>query len=278
MDSIDELKFRILICLYKSLDSKNSVTGISRTLQQPKYSVSRAMIQMEREGLVDRSNNRAPKLTEEGKKTAAYYQDRVEVALDHLLYEGMDLESARRDSYILALRCSDEMINVMKKNDERYRVRRAFRDIKRFDGDILCKKMRDGTYNFPFIIYRENMKEKDIISMANRAFEHPCILNVADGKGTIQLRKLHILGKSAFNGMPMMGEVQKLEYYDCGTYVAAEMYGDLVAFPASALTFISMGEGTGENQTLHGGVSLRMQSTVREINMPQSTAYFSILI
>ena len=276
MNSKEELKFRILICLYKTQDTGNSVTGISKTLQKEKYEISRSMIQMEKEGLVDRSDNRAPKLTEKGKERAEYYQARIDVVLNHLLYVGVDLEHAKQDSYILALRCSDAMIEVMKKNDERYRVRRKLRGRKKFDGATLCKEMRDGTYEFPFIVYRDKLKENSIISMANRAFEHPCTLCVHNGRGTIQIRILYLLEKSRLNGMPVTGQVVKFDYFDHGYYTSAEMYGDIISFPAAALNFMNMGEGAG--QILHGGVGVRLQSSVGSMHMFESEAYFTLLI
>ena len=276
MDSKEELKFRILICLYKTQNIGNSVTGISKTLQKEKYEISRSMIQLEKEGLVDRSDNRAPKLTEKGKKKAEYFQDRIDVVLNHLLYEGLDLENAKQDSYVLALRCSDAMITNLKKNDERYRVRRKLRGRKKFDGATLCKEMRDGTYEFPFVIYREQMKENNIISMANKAFEHPCTLCVRDGKGMIQIRIRHVLEKSKLNGIPMTGQVIKFDYFDHGYFTSAEIYGDIISFPASALEFINMGEDAG--QVLHGGAGIRLQSSVGSTHMPESGAYFTLLI
>lgn len=276
MNAKEELKFRILICLYKTQATGNSVTGISKTLQKEKYEISRSMIQMEKEGLVDRTDNRNPKLTEKGKEKAEYYQERINVVLNHLLYSGVDLEHAKQDSYILALRCSEEMIEVMKKSDERYRVRRKLCGRKKFDGATICKELRDGTYEFPFIIYKKEMKANNMISMANRAFEHPCTLCVHEGKGTIQIRSLYLLEKSRKNGMPMSGQVKKFEYFDNGCFTSAEMYGDIISFPAETLEFINMGEGSG--QILHGGVGVRLQSSVGSMHMPESNAYFALLI
>ena len=276
MDSKEELKLRILICLYKTQDTGNSVTGISKTLKREKYEISRSMIQMEKEGLVDRSDNRAPKLTEKGKSKAEYFQKRIDVVLNYLLYEGVDLEHAKEDSYIMALRGSDAMIKSLEKNDERYRVRRKLRGRKKFDGATLCKEMRDGTYEFSFIIYREQMKENSIISMANRAFEQPCTLCVREGRGTIQIRMTHVLKKSRVNGMPMTGQVVKFDYFDHGYLNSAELCGDVITFPASVLEFINMGEGAG--QVLHGGVGIKIQSSIRDVHVPAAGAYFTLLI
>lgn len=276
MDLTDELKFRILMCLFDSVDSNCSVTGISRTLQQEKYVISRTMIRMEQEGLIDRTNTRAPKLTETGRKVAKRYRDRVEIALNHLIYEGVDLEHAKKDSCIWAMYCSDETMEAIRVKDEGYRVRRILKDKKKFDGGTLCRHMKNGTYSFPFVIYREYAKGNNIVSMANKGFEHPCTLYVEDGKGVIQLQVVNMSEKSVLNGVFMSGMANKFQYFDSGRFVDAEFYGDIITFPARVLEFINIGSGSG--QVLHGSVSLRMQCSVGISHMPEAEAFFSMII
>lgn len=58
--------------------------------------------------------------------------------------------------------------------------------------------MNDGTYRFPFIIYKEQIEknENTNISMANAGFEHPCELVVRDGIGMIHMRALNVSANS----------------------------------------------------------------------------------
>lgn len=58
---------------------------------------------LEREGLLDRSDPRRPCLTEAGRARVAYYEERTNVVLNHLLYEGLDIGSAVHDAYAWAL-------------------------------------------------------------------------------------------------------------------------------------------------------------------------------
>ena len=59
---------------------------------------------LEREGLLDRSDpRRRPCLTEAGRARVAYYEERTNVVLNHLLYEGLDIGSAVHDAYAWAL-------------------------------------------------------------------------------------------------------------------------------------------------------------------------------
>ncbi len=69
-DKIDKLKIRILMCFVKMTPENCTVTGLARTLAVEKYAISRAMSALEKEGLLDRSDPRRPKLTAAGAKEA----------------------------------------------------------------------------------------------------------------------------------------------------------------------------------------------------------------
>ena len=54
-DKIDKLKIRILMCFVKMTPENCTVTGLARTLAVEKYAISRAMLALGKEGLLDRS-------------------------------------------------------------------------------------------------------------------------------------------------------------------------------------------------------------------------------
>ena len=95
-DNAEILKLRVLLCFWKLSPADRSVTGIARTLDKEKYAVSRAVSSLEKDGLVQRENARSPQLTEAGRQAASRYSERFETALNHLLYEGVDLERPSR--------------------------------------------------------------------------------------------------------------------------------------------------------------------------------------
>lgn len=276
LDQQDILKLRILLCFLNTDTQDCTVTGISRVLGKEKYTISRTLALMEKEGLIDRENVRKPMLTELGQKEAVRYNERVEYALNHLLYEGVDIESASQDAFLWALYCSDQTMSVIESTYERYRVKYELRNQKQFNGSTFCKILKDGSYEFPFIIYRENAKNGNNLSMANEGFEHPCTLIVKNGVGTIQLRAVNVSARSAINGKLLHAKVKGLKYFDNGRYISAEMKGDVVSFPAEAIKFVNMGNGVG--QVLHGSISLKMQGSVSVVHMPESTAIFTIII
>lgn len=272
----DALKFRIMMCLLASKPSSCTVTGISLTLNEKKYTITRSMNRMEQEGLIDRSDVRAPVLTDKGRMQAERYRERVSLAQNHLLYEGMDMEHAKQDACSWALYCSDELMDVIRASDEWYRIKYELRDRKAFSGATFCKKLKDGSYSFPFMLYREHMKDNNNISMANNGFEHPCTLYVEKGEGIIQLRALSIHRKAAHSDKMISCKINKLEYLDSGRFVSAEIHGDVISIPASALSFVNMGSGL--NQILHGSVCLRMECTGGMKHIPEPKAMFTILI
>lgn len=126
------------------------------------------------------------------------------------------------------------------------------------------------------MIYREQVKNNSNISMANEGFEHPCTLYVNDGVGIVQLRSLSLSARSAKDGKMVHGKVNKIEYFDSGDFISAELYGNVISFPADVLNFINMGSGVG--QVMHGSVCLKMQCSCGIIHMPESKAIFTILI
>lgn len=275
-DNVKILRLRVLLCFLRLKPSDCTVTAIARTLGEEKYSVSRAVASLEKDGYITREDVRSPQLTEKGTIVAKRYSERLEITLNHLLYEGVDMESAQQDAFVWALYCTDSTMDAVRSTEERYRVKYELREQKQFSGAALCKRLKDGCYNFPFLIFREHIKNGSNISMANEGFEHPCNLYVKKGVGTVQLRAVSLSAKSQLSGALMSGRVKTIRYFDSGRFVSAEQNGQIFSFPADVLQFINVGSNAG--QILHGSVCLQMECSVGPIHMPESVAIFSMLI
>lgn len=137
--SADILRLRVLLCFLKSDVADCTVTGIARTLNEKKYSISRALATLENEDFINRDDVRNPILTEKGYTTAVRYSERLEISLNHLLYEGVDIESAKKDAFYWALYCTDRTMDVVRATENRYRVKYELREQKQFSGDVLCR-------------------------------------------------------------------------------------------------------------------------------------------
>ena len=123
----------------------------------------------------------------------------MELTLNHLLYEGVSMESARNDAYRWALSNTDETMAVIANAEEKYRVKYEMRNKKSFTGKELCKRMNDGVYKFPFIIYKRADRKKQHVKYfneTNEGFDHPCELVVRDGVGIVHLQAVMISANS----------------------------------------------------------------------------------
>lgn len=272
--SVEILKLRVLLCFLQEGDNV-SVTGIAKTLGEDHYTISRIIKQFENEGLVCRTEPRRPQLTECGRAEAENLAERIHIAQNHLLYEGVSAESAKTDSLYWALYNSDDTMRVIRSTDEFFRVKYELRGKSEFSGALVCKTFSEGTYHIPFIIYREHLKDGENISMSNAAFEHPCLLVIRKDVSIVQLRALPVTARSHSTGQRMSGKVLSVKYFYGGEYISAECSGDLLSFPAGAMKFRTI--GSYGREVLHGSVSLKMQCTVGSEHMPESSAIFTMI-
>ena len=276
-ESLEILKMRALICFLNEDPALCTVTGLADILSEGKQKISRLLISLEKEGLLDRSDLRRPRLTQAGREQAAYYEKRTNIVLNHLLYEGLDLNDAEHDAYAWARFSSERGMEIIKSSEQRYRAKYELRRQKEFGGEELCRHLADGEYSFPFLIYRETVRGGTNLSMANEGFRHPCVLRVADGRGQIVLQPVDLSAKSPLTGRKMNGRVRKLTILQPdGVFRRAEENGENLAFSADVLHLLNLGEGMG--QILHGSVCMRMQCSVGTMHMPESTAIFTIMI
>ena len=275
-ESLEILKMRVLICFLNENARICTVTGLAAMFGEGKQKMHRIFATLEKEGLLNRSNPRGPVLTELGREKAHYYENRINIVLNHLLYEGLDMDNAEHDAYAWALFSSDKGMEIIKSSEQRYRAKYELRKREQFDGTELCKHLHDGEYRLPFLIYKEHMTDGNNLSMSNGGFEHPCILTVTNGEGTIQLRPKEIWARSQMTGQEMIGRVRMLMYWDGMTFKNAETVNGMLTFPASTLSFLNI--GSGMEQILHGSVCLKMQCSVGTNHMPEATAIFAAML
>ena len=74
----------------------------------------------------------------------------------------------------------------------------------------------------------------------------------------------------------MKGKVKSLKYFDNGDYISAELNGDIVAFPAESFKFYNLRPGF--SPVLHGTLPIKITANVGTMHMPESIAFFTILL
>ena len=275
-DDHEILRVRVLLAFLKGEADAHTVVKIAKTLNVTKQRVSRLLMDLEKEGAIDRQNPRNPRLTPQGRKLAEHYAERITVSLNHLLFEGVSIQKAEQDAYHWAIYNTDETMEVIKNAATWYRVKHELRNRKRFGGDVLCKTLGDGDYSFNYVIYREHIKDGTNLSMSNHAFEHPGSLVVKNGVGTIYLRIINLTAKSPVTMQDITGKAVGCQYMVGGEFIPAEMNEDILAFPAAALNFVNIGDNV--NQALHGSVCVKLKCSVSTPHMQEATAIFTMLL
>ncbi len=268
----DLLKMKILLQFLEQSEEAISVTSLARIFGYGKTYISNMMHELQDEGMVDMSDNRRPRLTERGLKTAQEYHEKIQLNLHHLLYEGVDEENAMHDAYFMALYCSDATNYARRETDQYYRAKLALRSKEQIRGAEFCKHLADGEYSVPFFIYKtkERGRSSDILSMANAGFEQPAKLRVVNGVGTISLTGKPMTAKSRVTGLRMQGKVESVKYISGREYVPCERDGDVFSFPAAGVHFQNI--LSDSRQVLHGSVRLSMRCDVGIAHMPESAA------
>lgn len=274
--SLEVLKLRVLLCFLRADPVECTVTGISRMLHEEKYKVSRAMMALERDGFVDRSQARQPLLTESGRQEGERYAQRVETSLSHLLSEGISPENAQQDAYHWALFCSEQTMDAVRAMAEPNRVKAGLGNRRQFGGAILCRKMMDGCYRFPFFLYRQQVENGSNLSVFNHGFQRPCTLCVKNGQGVVRLQAVPRHPCTCSHRAWQYGNMHHVKYLCAGRYVGAESVGGVFSIPAHVLHFENIGSGAG--QVLHGSVCLRVGCWRRDQLMPEQDVIFTILV
>ena len=91
--------------------------------------------------------------------------------------------------------------------------------------------------------------------MVNEGFEHPGILSVTDGIGTIRLHATTLNARSAQTGAAMKGNVKS---------------------PAESFSFYNLRPGF--SPVLHGTLPIKITANVGTMYMPESIAFFSVFL
>ena len=271
--------FQVQLLLYygEAKPPKRTVTEAARYLGVNKWTVTRALDGLERLGLAERLENRKTALTVPGKRLAEEYGRRMKTLRQYMQYQDIPPDQMEYNALrALTAGFTDTFLDRLAEQEGRMRLKETFAGRKNFSGQEVCAFLEDGSYEFPFIIYREQIQDHRNISMANQGFEHPCRLLVKERRGQVCLTSRMVSAESAASGRPMEGRVRGMAYLAQGVFQPAKVEGRYVYFPADALHFLSMGKG--RDTLLHGSVCLKMQCSVGDMHMPESTAIFTMFI
>lgn len=276
-ETLTPFQIQLLLYYLEAEPKKRTVTDSARILGTTKWAVTRALDALEKQDVVERQENRKTVLTASGKKLAEKCRGQMKILEQYMQYQDIPPVQIKENALrALSAGFSDEFMDRLAEQEGRMRLKEIFAGHRNFHGGDICNYLKDGSYYFPFIIYREQIKNHNNLSMANKGFENPCELIVKDHEGLVYLAVKTVSAESMSSGKKMEGRVNKMQYLYDGEFRDGGIDGRYVYFPVTALNFIAMGKG--RDTLLHGSVCLKMQCSVGDMHMPESTAIFTMFI
>ena len=271
----DLLKMKILIYFHQNEPSLCTVGKIADRLGSFKQKVSKILIELELEELVDRSDNRHPVLTKKGILLADKYTNSMKMTMEYLINEGVSLENVEKDAYNIVMCSSDSTMDAIKRRYTINAMKKELRGMGNFCGKTISEYLYNGMYPINFIIYRQHAEYNNHISMANNGFEHPAHIFVENGVGKIRLKIKDLRADTPYKGM-VKGKASEVHYLYEKKYEKAEMLGDFVTLPLNAMKFTSMGNDS--NLQIEGSIFMKIKSTINTVYMPESEAIFTVVM
>ena len=276
-ETLTPFQIQLLLYYLEAEPKKRTVTDSARILGTTKWAVTRALDALEKQDVVERQENRKTVLTASGKKLAEKCRGQMKILEQYMQYQDIPPVQIKENALrALSAGFSDEFMERLAEQEGRMRLKEIFAGHRDFHGGEICNHLKDGSYYVPFIIYREQIKNHNNLSMANKGFENPCELIVKDHEGLVYLAVKTVSAESMSSGKKMEGRVNKMQYLYDGEFRDGGIDGRYVYFPVTALNFIAMGKG--RDTLLHGSVCLKMQCSVGDMHMPESTAIFTMFI
>ena len=276
-EQLNSFQIRLLLYFLETDVKKRTVTDAAKSLGKTKVAITRALDKLEEKNMVERVEGRKTVLTSYGERLAQEMQEKLTMAQRYMQYQDLPPAVAQENAMTMLLAgFTEEFLERMEEQEERMRIKEFFAGRKSFSGSELCEQLKDGSYQFPFVIYREKTKNGNNLSMANKGFEHLCHLVVKNHVGIVYLAVRTMSEKSAHGNVVLEGRVEKMQYALDEHFLDAGREGRYVHFPADALNFVSI--GNGREEVLHGSVCLKMKCNVGIVHMPESRAVFTLLV
>lgn len=276
-ENLNGIQIQLLLYFLEAEPKKRTVTDAARYLNKPKSTLTHILDSLDELSLMERVEGRKSVLTTAGKRTAQQLLHQRKILEQYMQYQDIPPAQIKENALrALSAGFSDEFMERLTEQEGRMRLKEIFAGHRDFHGGDICNYLKDGSYYFPFIIYREQIKNHNNLSMANRGFENPCELIVKDHEGLVYLAVRTVSAESMSSGKKMEGRVNKMQYLYDGEFRDGGIDGRYVYFPVTALNFIAMGKG--RDTLLHGSVCLKMQCSVGDMHMPESSAIFTMFI
>jgi Mn-dependent DtxR family transcriptional regulator len=275
---MNELKMRILLCLYAMEGNCSNVTRLAKVFNVAKSTISRACDWHEGLGMLRRTGPRGRQieLSEYGEKTAAIYERRRSLSERWLRAQGVANVAAEKDAILFALGISEQTERAFEQRLKQLRVKNGVGCRREISGQALCEILGDGRHPFTCVFHKCKVRRTDssLRSMANDGIDRIGEMIVENGNGIVALTANETAQVSALGSMVVSGSLQKLQYYDGDKPHPARREGNKFFFPLDAVEFLNV-EGI---QYLQGSAVLRMSCSAGNRHMPESDAIFTMFL
>ena len=277
-EQIHRFQIQLLLYFLESDLRKRTVTDASRTFGKTKASVSRALSELEKRGLVRRTASRKTVLTEQGSRLAEHYRKILRAAERYMQYQNLTMAQIKENAIkVVTAGFTPEYLALLRERERHFQIREAFSGGGRFSGSEFCKKLKDGSYFLPLSLHL-TAGEGNGISFPNEwGFDHPGELVVRNHCGTVYLEKKDFHFETVRGGGMVRFQVGSLSCRNgSGEYRAVDEEGRYFSFPAEYLTFL--GTGSGEQRILFANIRIRLELNGTDQSRFEVPAYLSLFV
>ena len=200
-ENLNGIQIQLLLYFLEAEPKKRTVTDAARYLNKPKSTLTHILDSLDELALMERVEGRKSVLTAAGKRTAQQLLHQRKILEQYMQYQDIPPAQIKENALrALSAGFSDEFMERLAEQEGRMRLKEIFAGHRDFHGGDICNYLKDGSYYFPFIIYREQIKNHNNLSMANRGFENPCELIVKDHEGLVYLAVKTVSAESMSSG------------------------------------------------------------------------------
>ena len=225
----DTVKEQILLCYVNQDEKLLNVTNLAKTLGIEKYVVSRAMSDLEKSGMMDRSNPRKPFLTNLGLIKAREYDHKINAVTDILFQKGDTYDGMQEDASLMAFKLNDETLNRIGvcQNLLKRKITR-----KIIEGYKLPTYLQEGYYNGNFeLTYINNNGEFETL-------DGTCNIKIKNNNGMVYMDRKVI-------NTTISEPIEHIYYENLGENTGhIGINGSMVFIPLEFITFTHMDQSS----------------------------------
>lgn len=253
---------KYLLALYRLQITGVRQVDVANELGVSKASTHKIIHDLMEEGYIMRRNRCEIYLSEQGQKLAEQLDDLYTTVTQYLLNNlELEGEQAQKEALDLALCMSPDFIDAFLRKIEDARTGRVVRSIEK---QQLSEVLKEGIYQVPFQLLRQ---KEDKVSMGDKGFDHPCMLELRNGVCTLYLTLCDLTYRSVA-GRILQGSLEHLWYYENGICKEAEITHQGCRIPVDQMQLQFDTHGNLRS----GEINVRVRSSVGTFAMPESQA------